>query len=48
MIARWMTQAFDFILVLLCFVYAAAVTRALDRGRDHHRFQVYWPGLEVK
>jgi hypothetical protein len=26
MIARWTMHAFDFILVLLCFVYAAAVT----------------------
>ena len=25
-IARWTMHAFDFILVLLCFVYAAAVT----------------------
>ena len=42
MIARWTMHAFDFILVLLCFVYAAAVTHVLSTaGRDHHRFQAH-------
>ncbi len=42
MIARWTMHAFDFILVLLCFVSAAAVTHVLSTaGRDHHRLQAH-------
>jgi hypothetical protein len=41
-IARWTMHAFDFILVLLCFVYAAAVTHVLSTaGEIHHRFQAH-------
>jgi hypothetical protein len=34
MIARWTMHAFDFILVLLCFVYAAAVTHVLSTAGE--------------
>jgi hypothetical protein len=35
-------HAFDFILVLFSFVYAAAVTHVFSTaGRDHHRLQAH-------
>jgi len=49
MIARWTMQAFDFILVLLCFVYAAAVTHVLaTAGEIIIASKRIWLGLEAK
>jgi hypothetical protein len=33
-IARWTMHAFDFILVLLCFAYAAVVTHVLSTAGE--------------
>ena len=48
-IARWAMHAFDFILVLLCFVYAAAVTHVLSTaGEIIIASKRIWPGSEAK
>jgi hypothetical protein len=42
-------HAFDFILVLLCFVYAAAVTHVLSTaGEIIIASKRIWPGSEAK
>jgi hypothetical protein len=49
MIARWTMHAFDFILVLLCFVYTAAVTHSLSTaGEIIIASKRIRPGLEAK